>query len=370
MTSPEWTIEWVFVFILGLIGYGITSAIINYFKKRDSKPDNNPYIKIEPKQEKIPTDAEQDVRIPKIYDLPNTRVNNRADQHNSNHPNALRFGYQLQDYVVQEVLGQGSFGITYKAYDQRTQVLVAIKEYFPREFCARENSSTVLASGNRDDIDSFHWGLNKFLDEAKTLTCFNHPNLVKALRRFEANGTAYLVMEYCDGEPLDIILERERTLDEKFILNFLHHLLDALAIVHAHGIVHRDIKPGNIFIKRDGQPILIDFGAARQTLGNHSRSVTSLATRGYGAMEQYATRGKLGPWTDIYGLSATLYRCVTGAKPQDALDRQLEDELEPAATAAMRHYADDLLKAIDCGLKLRHELRPQSIDEFRGILLT
>jgi hypothetical protein len=172
-------------------------------------------------------------------------------------------------------------------------------------------------------------------------------------------------MDYCDGEPLDVILEREITLDEERIMKFLEPLLDGLELVHATDVIHRDIKPGNIFIKSDGSPVLLDFGAARADMSSHSRSVTSLATPGYAAVEQYATRGRLGPWSDIYGLGATLYRCVTGAKPQGALDRQLEDELEPASKLAQGKYSANFLHAIDWSLGVRSEQRPQSIKLWR-----
>ncbi len=287
----------------------------------------------------------------------------------SSHLNALAAGYRLQDYVIERVLGQGTFGITYKALILGSNQFVAIKEYFPREFSSREGGSRVLASGNHEDVESFHWGLEKFVEEAKTLTRFDHPNLVSVQRFFRTNGSAYLVMDYCDGEPLDAILDRERTLDYGRLLRFLEPLLDGLDIVHRADVVHRDIKPGNIFIRDDGSPVLLDFGAARNELGNHSRSVTSLATPGYGAPEQYGTRGHLGPWTDIYGLSATLYRCITGMKPQSAPDRQLGDELVPAASAAAGNYPASFLQALDWALELRPKRRPRSVAEWRSALL-
>lgn len=288
----------------------------------------------------------------------------------SSHLTALPRGYRLQEYELESVLGQGTFGITYKALDTHSHRHVAIKEYFPREFSARDKGSTVLASGSRADVDSFEWGLTRFVDEAKTLARFDHPNLIAVRRFFQSNGTAYLVMDYCDGEPLDTILERDITLDEERIMKFLKPLLDGLELVHATDVIHRDIKPGNIFIKSDGTPVLLDFGAARQDMSSHSRSVTSLATPGYAAVEQYATRGRLGPWSDIYGLGATLYRCVTGVKPQGALDRQLEDELEPASKLAKGKYSANLLNAIDWSLGVRPEQRPQSIKLWREKLFS
>ncbi len=290
------------------------------------------------------------------------------------HATALKAGFQIKDYVIDSVLGQGTFGITYKARDARTNRHVAMKEYFPREFSARGADGKVIPSGSAEDISTFAWGLEKFDEEARTLAKFDHPNIISVKRFIRFNGSAYLVMDYCDGEPLDAILHRESTLDEERIRSFLRHLLDGLERIHAIGVVHRDIKPGNIFIRGDGSPVLLDFGAARQELSfhSHSRSVTSMATDGYSPTEQYSTRSiLLGPWSDIYAMAATLYRCVAGFKPQGAFDRQLHDELEPASSVAAGKYSAVFLKAIDHGLELKKENRPQNIidwrDEFFGM---
>ena len=286
------------------------------------------------------------------------------------HLTALPAGYRLQGYVIERVLGQGSFGITYKALDTNSNVFVAIKEYFPREFSSRENGSAVLASGNQQDIDDFAWGLKKFVEEANTLTRFEHPNLVSVQRFFRSNGTAYLVMDYCDGEPLDAILDRQNTLEYQRIASILTPLLDGLECVHLADVVHRDIKPGNIFIRANGTPVLLDFGNARNELSNHSRSVASVATPGYGAPEQYGSRLNLGPWTDIYGMAATVYRCITGRKPQAAPDRQLGDDLIPLSECAVASYPRAFLKAIDSALNLKPALRPQSVSAWRKELFS
>ncbi len=284
------------------------------------------------------------------------------------HLTALPAGYRLQDYVIERVLGQGSFGITYKAHDTKADDFVAIKEYFPREFSSREVGSNVLASGDQQDVDDFAWGLSKFVEEATTLTRFQHPNLVSVQRFFKSNGTAYLVMDYCDGEPLDSILDRENTLDYGRIASLLKPLLDGLECVHRADVVHRDIKPGNIYIRSDGTPVLLDFGNVRNALGSHSRSIALVATPGYGAPEQYGSAGKQGPWTDIYGIAATLYRCITGRKPQAAPDRQLGDELIPLSESAFASYPRHFLKAIDSALILKPELRPKSVAVWRNAL--
>ena len=280
----------------------------------------------------------------------------------------LPVGQILSDYRIEGVLGQGGFGITYLATDTNLGRKVAIKEYYPREYATRDSTLTIRAAGNDEDRETFKWGLSRFLEEARILARFEHPNIIAVRRFFEGNGTAYLVMDYCDGEPLDEIIKRDGPLSKERLDLILLPLLDGLEQIHGTNFLHRDIKPANIFIRRDGSPVLLDFGAARQETGNHSRSVTSLATAGYAAVEQYSTRGKQGPWTDIYGLGATLYRAVTGEKPQESTDRMLEDTLEPAADKARGRYSASLLAAIDAAMSVRPVQRPQSVAKWREML--
>jgi len=277
-------------------------------------------------------------------------------------------GQVLSDYRIGGVLGQGGFGITYLATDMNLEIKVAIKEYYPREFAVRDGTLTILAAGNDEDRETFKWGLTRFLEEARILARFEHPNIIAVRRFLEANGTAYLVMDYCDGEALDEIIKRDGPLSKERLDRILFPLLDGLEQIHSTNYLHRDIKPANLFIRADGSPVLLDFGAARQETGNHSRSVTSLATAGYAAVEQYSTRGKQGPWTDIYGLGATLYRAVTGEKPQESTDRMLEDTLVPAADKARGRYPENLLAAIDAAMAVRPEQRPQSVGQWRQMI--
>ena len=285
---------------------------------------------------------------------------------NDQHRNALPGGYRLENFRLESVLGHGGFGITYRALDEDLQQVVAIKEYLPREVAFRDRDSTVVPL-SESDRETFEWGLERFLDEARTLARFRHPNIVGVRRFIRANGTAGLVMDYCEGGALESVLVREGTLPPERLEAMLVPLLDALEVLHTAGVTHRDIKPGNIYLRDDGSPVLLDFGAARQALAQHSRSVTAMATPGYAAFEQYSTKGKQGPWTDIYGLGATLYRCVTGQRPPDASDRMLEDELVPTVEMASARYPKPLLQQIDAALKLRPEGRPQSILEWRGL---
>ncbi|WP_300712636.1 serine/threonine-protein kinase [Limnohabitans sp.] len=181
---------------------------------------------------------------------------------------------------------------------------------YPREFANRDSTFTIHAVGNTEDKDTFAWGLKRFLDEARVLAQLSHPNIISIKRFFEAHGTAYLVMEYCDGKPLDEIIRDHGPLNETELNGILFPLLDGLEHVHEKAFLHRDIKPANIFIRRNGSPVLLDFGAAKHEMTSHSKSVTSLATAGYAPFEQYSTKGKQGTWSDIYGLAATIYRAT------------------------------------------------------------
>ena len=181
---------------------------------------------------------------------------------------ALPVGQVISDYRVEGVLGQGAFGITYLATDTHLERKVAIKEYYPREFAVRDGSLSIHAAGDKDDRETFTWGLTRFLEEARVLARFEHPNIISVRRFFEANGTAYLVMDYCDGESLDAIIKRDGSLGTEQLDRILFPLLDGLERIHSTNFVHRDIKPANLYIRADGSPILLDFGAARAATGH------------------------------------------------------------------------------------------------------
>jgi formylglycine-generating enzyme required for sulfatase activity len=281
---------------------------------------------------------------------------------------SLPNGYTLSEYRIDGVLGQGGFGITYLATDTMLNRQVAVKEYYPREFAVREGTRKIRASGNQEDQETFAWGLTRFLEEARILARFEHPNIIAVRRFFERNGTAYLVMDYCNGRPLDEVIQHDGPLSPAQLVLVLNPLLDGLEQIHNTNFLHRDIKPANLFIRSDGSPVLLDFGAARHDLVGHSRSLTTLATPGYAAIEQYSTNGRQGPWTDIYGLGATLYRAVTGVRPVPSPDRMLEDTLEPAAKLAEGRFPASLLLAIDAAIAVRPEKRPQSVARLRSLL--
>ena len=272
------------------------------------------------------------------------------------------------DYRIVKVLGQGGFGLTYRADDIRLAKPVAIKEYFPADLAVRESSATVRTRASKDE-GTFGWGRQKFLDEAKTLARFNQANIVRVARLFEENNTAYMVLDFEEGPNL---LEWRRGLSDaptgEEIDDIAAALLDAVEAVHDAGILHRDIKPQNIIMRDGREPVLIDFGAARQSLGGRSHTVHAVVTPGYSPKEQYALDvERQGPWTDIYALGATFYFLATGRAPADALTRDLGDH-EPLDID--RDYRRGLQDAIDAATQSRPEHRPQTVAELRDILFS
>ncbi len=284
------------------------------------------------------------------------------------HHGALKSGHRLQEYRIERVLGFGGFGITYLATDTHLDKRVAIKEYLPADLAVRVDGVAIhpRATECRED---FHWGLDRFLDEARTLARFRHPHLVPVHRFFEANGTAYMVMEYEPGERLTDILRRAaEPAHEAEVLALLDGLLDGLEAVHRAGYLHRDVKPGNIMVREDGTAVLIDFGAARQALGQRSQAVTSIVTPGYAPLEQYASDGNQGPWTDIYAVGAVAHQIVAGATPPEATMRVRNDPYRSLVGRAPAEYGASLLRAIDWALRMDEHDRPQSVAEFRRAL--
>ncbi len=290
--------------------------------------------------------------------------------------NALPIGYRLGDYQIQKVLGDGAFGITYLAQDTQLDTAVAIKEYLPNELAVREGDYTVQAK-SRKDTDNFAWGLDRFIKEARILAQFKHPNIVRVLRFFEKHHTAYIVMEYEQGQSLVDLIKDGETATEDEIMTILLPLLDGLETVHNGGYLHRDIKPGNIYLRATNNiPVLIDFGAARYDVGNRSRSVTAIVTPGYAPFEQYETKGsQQGAWTDIYALGAVLYKLISGKTPVEsperigAIVRGKPDPLTPAVEIGRERYSPHLLESIDWALKTNEEERPQNVGEWREKLL-
>lgn len=284
------------------------------------------------------------------------------------HRYALPNGYELDGYRIEGILGTGGFGITYRVRELAIDRALAIKEYLPAGIAMRDQSTSAVHASGSEDQDDFEWGLDRFRKEAQTLVSFRHANIVAVFRFFEANNTAYLVMEYAQGEDLSAILLRQKTLSEAEIRALIDPLLNGLSRVHQAGVLHRDIKPDNIYIRDDGSPLLLDFGAARYAMGVKSHSLTSIVSAGYAPFEQYISNSKQGPWSDIYALGAVLYRAVTGTIPMEATARVKEDEMVPASQAAKGRYSAQLLSAIDAALCVDESGRPQSVAAFIEML--
>ncbi|MCG8316902.1 MAG: protein kinase [Pseudomonadales bacterium] len=284
------------------------------------------------------------------------------------HRFALKPGYKLHWYEIRSVLGKGGFGITYLAHDLNLDRPVAIKEYLPTEFAIRESDHTVHPLSDKT-ADHYAWGLDRFIKEARTLSKFEHPNIVRVHAVFEENNTGYMVMAYEEGQSLKEILKERKTLDEDTLFNIILPILDGLKRVHEQGFIHRDIKPDNIYVRSDGSPVLLDFGSARQATAGSSQTMTSLVSPGYAPFEQYYAKGEeQGPWTDIYGLGATLYRSITGHKPMDAVYRSRsmldtdQEQFQTATQLGAQTYSQGFLAAVDHAIQFRPGDRPQTID--------
>src|SRR5258708_34130808 len=259
---------------------------------------------------------------------------------------ALPLGTQLGDYRLDGVMGHGGFGITYRAFDGQLGKIVAIKEYLPVEFAVRKERE-VVPRGARF-ADDFAWGRERFLDEARALARFRHPHIVPVLRFLEANGTAYTVMEFEDGRNVAELLRKPgRGLPADDVRRLATGLLSGLGAVHAQGFLHRDIKPSNVIIRRDGVPILIDFGAARLAIGGRTQTLTNVLTPQYAPIQQYALDGKQGAWSDIYSAAAVLYHAIAGQTPPDAAARVAKDPYRPLADIASNRFDPAFLAAIE-----------------------
>ena len=283
----------------------------------------------------------------------------------------LPLGSVLQDgaYIIGRVLGRpGGFGITYLAMDTRLDMKVAIKEFLPLQTAGRAADGKSISVHTTEYVEDFNFGLDKFLDEAKLLAHFRHPNIVRVLNFFRENNTAYMVMDFLEGQSLAEYLSRLGRITGPDAVELLLPVLDGLAHIHARNFIHRDVKPSNIYLTEEGKAILLDFGTARQAIGQRSQNLTSVVTQGFAPWEQYHRKGKQGPWTDVYACAATLYFMITGQLPPDGAERAIDDDITPLEVL-VPGIDPGLASAIMIGLALKPEDRPQTAGEFQALLL-
>jgi hypothetical protein len=270
-------------------------------------------------------------------------------------------GFKLGEYLIDRKIGGGGFGIVYLAHEDDGRP-VAIKEYSPEGIVRRVEDGTVQPVSD-DKTKSFHHGMKYFFEEGRVLAQIQHPNVVRVLNFFRANDTVYMVMQYEEGKTLQHHIRSlgDEAMREGFLRRVFIQLLNGLREVHARKLLHLDIKPSNIYIREDGSPVLLDFGAARQASSDDPKRYSQMYTPGYAAPEQYNQHDRLGPWTDIYGVGASMYTCLAKSAPPPADVRQKEDTFREATEAFADQYSPGLLALVDGMLRLSYMQRPQSV---------
>jgi serine/threonine protein kinase len=299
-----------------------------------------------------------------------TRLNTHAPDGASASENCLPLGTRLKDFEIVGVLGEGGFGIVYLAFDRALRRTIAIKEFMPSVLAMRGTDGAVILRAERHK-NTFRSGLKSFINEARLLAQFDHPALVKIHRYWEQNGTAYAAMQYYEGRTIkDIVCNSPELVNQAWCLKMLGQVLQALEMLGTMQIVHRDVSPDNIIVQDSGEAVLLDFGSAREIIGDMTRAVTVILKPGYAPVEQYANDTSLeqGPYTDIYALCAVIYFAVTRKAPASSIARMVQDPMVPLTTLAPGGYTPAFLAAIDQGLAVLAERRPRSIPAFRMLL--
>ena len=289
---------------------------------------------------------------------------------------SLRPGEMLNWYRIERILGRGGFGVIYLATDTNLAHQVAIKEYIPKDVAHRDSDSRVLPITEKHG-DLYRWGLERFIKEARNLVRFKHPNIVRVMSVFQQNNTAYMVMEFEEGVDLRTYLKQHSGVDETALRALIMPVIKGLGEVHRHGFIHRDIKPANILMRKNGSPVLLDFGSARNATRYTASQMTALVSAGYAPLEQYNSDAdeQQGPWTDIYAIGGVLYFAVTGRDPVDSTQRGSallnggKDPQIPASVLMRGRYSAAFLYAIDWALRFRIADRPQSLKDWVPALL-
>jgi hypothetical protein len=290
----------------------------------------------------------------------------QANQKQLNLP--LAQGAWVDNYEILKLLSSGGFSFVYLAHDEN-QVPVVLKEYLPSTLALRTSGGGPLAPAlSEGDLAKFRYGMKCFFEEGRALAHISHPNVVRVQNFLRFNDTVYLAMRYERGRTLQEHIKRHRgALEEPWLRSTFAELLNGLREVHTHKLLHLDIKPANVYLRNDGSPVLIDFGAARQALSHEGMKLPPTYTPGFAAPEQHSG-GELGPWTDVYAVGATLYTCLSASAPSRADERMRKDELAPARRAFTGKYSEALLVIVDWCLQLDHNDRPQSVFELQKAL--
>jgi serine/threonine protein kinase len=284
--------------------------------------------------------------------------------------NCLPIGTRLADFEITGILGEGGFGIVYIAFDHSLQRNVAIKEYMPGVLAARAEDHSIRVRAERHQ-ETFNVGLKSFINEARFLAQFDHPSLVKVYRFWEQNQTAYTAMQYYDGRTIkDIVTASPDVVTEEWCRKILKQILEALEMLYTMRILHRDVSPDNIIVQENGDAVLLDFGSARQIIGDRTRGLTVILKPGYAPVEQYAGDASLdqGAYTDIYALSAVIYFAIMKEAPATSIARMVKDPIAPLAERGIDGFSREFLHALDKGLAVMAHERPQTIDAFRELL--
>lgn len=281
--------------------------------------------------------------------------------------NELPRGTQLDGYTIARPIGGGGFSIVYLAKSADGKPVV-IKEYMPNKLAVRDENLDVVAS-KEHYVERFAHGRRLFFQEAGTLASINHPNIVNVINFFRAHGTVYMVMDYEEGVNLQsYILKHRGRMSEAFILTVFRGLLDGLQHIHSKGLLHLDIKPGNIHLRPGGRPLLLDFGAVHEMMHTRQFQPNQVVTPGYSPIEQLDPGGYVGPWTDIYAIGATLRTCMSGQPPMSATKRREKDTMRPAVNAYRKFYSSWLLEAVDWAMEVDPMLRPQTVEQLLQLL--